>query len=347
MPPAHDRPDQNSPNRFGVSRYQQELWMRFGTYRTYRQRVAPLVSRALVPVAALVAGLFASAVRAAPVPVELKLSALRAIQTYNLDKKGDDDTYLLVTGTAPGGKEINERFPKDKTWPAAPKKPAVAEDAPVTLWKGDLDNGEFALVTVSVFQGKGTDAAKVKEYLGKLAASQKPAQGKQKLADIKEMRIVMAQTVKAEQEVVTKIKDLFSRDKNTDHYCGLFNLIVWNNNGKLVKRLDPVGLTAGEHYGTDAKIYTKLKNTRANVMVRDAKGVLAEQSLSAISDDGLTIRVKMLETEYVKTPERNVRNTTDYLAELQLVANGKPVKWSLNGEQSGVDDIHTYWDWAE
>src|SRR4051812_1640837 len=93
-----------------VSRYQQELWMRFGAYRL------PSVIRAIVPVvaavAALVVPLFASAVRAAPVPVELKLTNLRAIQTFNLDKKGNDETYVLVTGTAPDGKAINERFPK-------------------------------------------------------------------------------------------------------------------------------------------------------------------------------------------------------------------------------------------
>ena len=112
-------------------------------------------------------------------------------------------------------------------------------------------------------------------------------------------------------------------------------------------RLDPVGLTAGEHFGTKEKIYTKLKNTRPNVMVRDAKGELAEQSLPAISDDGLTIRAKMLETEFVKTPERLVQNTTDYLADLQLIVNGKPAKWNLSGEHPGPDDVHIYWDWAE
>ena len=318
--------------------------MRFGTYR---KRFVPLVSRALVPVAALAATLFASAAVAAPVPVELRLTSLRAIQTFNLDKKGSDETYVLVTGTAPGGKEINERFPKDKTWEAAPKKPAVTNKEPVTLWKGELDNGQFVVVSVSVFQGKGTDAAKLKEYLAKLAPSQKPAQDAKTLATVKDMNIVAARTLKAQQEPITKIGDLFSREKNTDHYGGLFNLIVWNNNGKLVKRLDPVGLTAGEHFGKDAKVYTKLKNTRKNVLVQNDKGEWAEEAVPAVSEDGLTIRVKMLETEFVKTPERLVQNVTDYLADVQLVANGKPVKWSLGGEQSGVDDIHTYWDWAE
>jgi len=277
----------------------------------------------------------------------LNWTSLRAIQTANLDKKASDETYVLVTGTSPDGKAINERFPKDKTWEAAPKKPAVTDKEPVTLWKGELDNGQFAVVTVSVFQGKGTDAARLKEYLDKLAASQKPAQDAKTAADRKAMNIVASRTLKAQQDFITKIKDLFSREKNTDHFGGLFNVVVWNNNGKIVKRLDPVGLTAGEHYGKDVKVYTKLKNTRKNVLVQNDKGEWAEETLSALSEDGLTMRVKILETEFVKTPERLVQNTTDYLADVQLIANGKPVKWSLGGEVSGVDDIHIYWDWAE
>ena len=38
--------------------------------------------------------------------------------------------------------------------------------------------------------------------------------------------------------VLTKnVKETFAREKKTDHYGGLFNILLWNNNGKLVKRL--------------------------------------------------------------------------------------------------------------
>jgi hypothetical protein len=165
-------------------------------------------------------------------------------------------------------------------------------------------------------------------------------------ADVKKLAEA---TVKAQQAVIKDIKKIFSRDKNTDHFGGLFNVLLWNNNGKLVKRLDPVGLTFGEHYGTDEKIYTKLKYTRPNVLVQDDGGEWSQVQLEPLSEDQQTIRVKMLENEFFKKPGggETVRNTTDYVAELQVTAGGKPALWELAGEQVGPGALHTYWDWAE
>lgn len=284
---------------------------------------------------------------ASATPVQVNLTNLRTIQTFNLDKKGNDDVYLLVTGAAKG-QPINERLPQGKTWSGNTKEQAVSEKQPVTVWKGDLGNGEFALITVTLMQGKGTDEAKIKEYLGKITDAEKDAAGKKTLASADDFKNVAKDTLKNERAVITKIKDIFSREKKTDHYGGLFNVLVWNNNGKIVKRLDPVGLTFGEHNGTDVKIYTKLKNTRSNVMVADPNkpGEFAQQSLAPLSDDQATIRVKMLETEYTEEAGRKVRNVTDYLADIQVLDNGKPVKWNLEGDNPGADEIHEYWDWA-
>ena len=305
------------------------------------------LSGVLVVVGAAVVATLCAAQPAGATPVQVNLANLRTIQTFNLDKKGNDDVYLLVTGAAKG-QPISERLPQGKTWSSTTKQQAVTDKQPVTIWKGDLASGEFALITVTLMQGKGTDEAKIKEYLGKIADAEKDAAGKKTLASADDFKTLAKDTLKNERAVITKIKDTFSREKKTDHFGGLFNVLVWNNNGKIVKRLDPVGLTFGEHDGTDVKVYTKLKNTLANVMVADpAKpGEFAQQSLAPLSDDQSTIRVKMLETEFTDNAGRKVRNVTDYLADIQVLDNGKPAKWELQGDNPGKDEIHEYWDWA-
>ncbi|MDB5293508.1 MAG: hypothetical protein JWL69_4749 [Phycisphaerales bacterium] len=290
---------------------------------------------------------------AAGVPVTVDITSLRAIQKYTLDEKADDQAYILVTGIS-GDKPLDARFPETgKTWEAAPKKPAVTEKEPVTVWKGALDDGEFALVTVSLFQGTGKDETLTKKYAEQIAAAEKSAPGfdKKKLAaaDVKPLAQAV---VKNEQAVITKIKDTFSRQKNTDHFGGLFNVLVWNEGGKIKKRVDPVGLTFGEHFGNDEKVYTKIKFTRNNVFVQDDKGVWGAERMEPLSDDEKTLRVKMLENELIKKPGSNpTPKTTDYLAGVQVTADGKALKWKLppegpDGQVVGVDDIHTYWNYA-
>jgi len=60
--------------------------------------------------------------------------------------------------------------------------------------------------------------------------------------------------------------------------------------------------------------------------------------------------VKMLETEYVKQAAGNpIRHVTDYLCEIQVKQDGKPLSWELpqESEVTGIDIIHTYWNWAQ
>ena len=302
--------------------------------------------RRLTFLAAAIALLIPALARA--VPVEIDLTSLRAIQT-SLPNKADEQAFLFVTGVA-GGKEFSQHLPADQpSWTIGPKKPVAGEKQPLPLWKGDLGDGEFALVTVVLFQGKAPDSAKVKEFESKLADADKTGgRTKPKLAKA-DFDNLHDETLKAQQKLVTGVKKILPHDKdNPDHYGGLFDILVWNNAGQIQKRVDPVGLTFGEHYGVDPKIYTKIKNTRANVMIKDdATGEWAEQQVTPLNDDQDALRVKMLETELIKSGAEPAKNTTDYLAEIQVKVSGKPLKWDLGGIQTGPSDLHTYWDFAE
>ena len=313
--------------------------------RTGRLR---LPSRLLGSLAAVVGSATALSSPAVAVPVSLDLTSLRAVQTYALEDKADDQAYLLVTGVAKGKELDPTRVPKEGVWTVGPKKPAGDAKKPTALWSGDLADGEFAQVTVTLFQGKGDEAA-AKALAGKLAEAGKSVAGRSaaKLtAD--EAKKLSAETLKAYRGVIAKVKDVVGgREKNTDHFGGQFTLLLWNNNGKLTKRLDPIGLTFGEHAGIDAKVYSKLKYTRQNVLVSDEGGEFTEQQLLPLNDDENAVRVKMLETEFVKQNGKQVKNVTDYVAEVQVKADGKPTKWKLGGENLGISDLHTWWDWAE
>jgi hypothetical protein len=311
--------------------------------------------RGVLASVALLAGA-ASSVFAAPVPVSVDFTALRAIQKFTLDDKVDDQAYAVVTGIA-AGKEFQERIPAGKTWPAGPKKPPLTEKTPVNLWKGELNDGEFAVITVSLFQGEGKDEALLKQYTGAIADAEKkaPEAGKKTITldefksltgDIVDRQFAFGSLVKNERAIISKIKTTFSRAKNTDHFGGLFNIVVWNDGMTVRKRLDPVGLTFGEHFGIDEKIYTKLKFTLGNVFVME-NGEWTNEQLAPLSDDEKTIHVKMLETEIIKGKEVNTRKTTDYLADVQVSVKGAPVKWRLEAEETGVDDIHRYWQFAD
>src|SRR5215216_6671883 len=97
---------------------------------------------AFAPVASVLAALgllgaiSTPAANAAPVPVEVNVVALHAIQTYALDEKEDDQVYMLVSGVA-GGKDVTGRLPKEGTLPANVKKPPVTKKQPASLWKGE------------------------------------------------------------------------------------------------------------------------------------------------------------------------------------------------------------------
>ena len=308
------------------------------------------LSRVLsVCVVLLVAGL-APGAHAAATPVKIEIPIVRAIQLNVMSKEGaegEDDAYLFAGGVAKG-QEVHKRFPESGTIKVAPKKPAF-EDKPAVVWEGELADGEFAYLTVVLMQGEGKDPAKLKEFQGKLdAAAKTMAERSKKTLTTEESDKLIEGTLKAQREVITKVKDTFSREKKTDHYGGLFNLIVWNNGGKIVKRLDPVGLTFGEHYGVDAKIYTKLKYTRANVLEKDKAGDWNEVQFPPIDEDKPeVVRVKMLETEFVKQGDQSIKKVTDYLVDVRVTAGGKVLEWEKGGEQTGPGTLHTYWEYAE
>lgn len=300
-------------------------------------------------IAALAGLTLGTAATAAPVPAKVEMTSLRCIQNYGLSSKDGDQVYLTVTGVAKGA-ELNSRLPETGTLAANKKKPPVTAKAPVTLWEGELADGEFALVTVGVYQGTGDDAAKA--FAASLAEAEKGvAERAKKTLTADEGKKLMADTVAAERGVVENVKETLSREKNTDHFGGLFNILVWNNNGTLVKRLDPVGLTFGEHFGIDEKIYTKIKYTRNNVLVAEGEGEDAEyypQQFPPISEDKQTIRAKMLETEYfTKDNGRRSKNVTDYLADIRILSGDKPLEWKLGGEHIGPSQLHMWWEWAD
>ena len=309
------------------------------------------VSRLLSVCLALVVAGLAEAALAAPIPVKVEIPIVRAIKPYAMAKEGDaetaDQAYLFVSGVAKG-QEFQKRLPEQGTVKVAPKSPAFT-DKPAVVWDGQLDAGEFAYITVVLMHGEAKDAAKLKEFQGKLdAAAKKAAERSKKTITSEEGDKLIEGTLAAQQEVITNVKETFSRDKNTDHFGGLFNLFVMNNGGKIYKRLDPVGLTFGEHAGIDPKIYTKLKYTLPNVLEKDKGGDWNEVQLPPVDDEEPNVvRVKMLETEYVKQGEQNIRKVTDYLLDVRVLADGKPLEWELGGENTGISTVHTWWDYAE
>jgi hypothetical protein len=291
----------------------------------------------------------AGAALAAAVPASVEITSITPVQTYNVGETATDQAYVLVTGVA-AGKSVTGRFPQTGAWTAAPKQPPVDPKKPVELWKGSLDDGQFALVTVTLMQGKGDDAAKIKDFTGKLEAANKSIAdlGKPTLGSADDLKKLAAEKVKADRAVISKIKDTFSREKNTDHYGAQFSVILWNNKGKVVKRLDPVGLTFGEHNGLDVKIYTKLKNSRNNVISKNEKGQWEMQQFEPTNDDSTEVRVKGLETEMIPQSAGNpLRHTTDYLVGLTAKAGGKALTWTVEDQQNNEDAIHVYWNYAD
>ena len=294
---------------------------------------------------ALVTTGLASVAAAASIPVKVDVTAIRPIQQYTMKEGAEDDVYVVVTGVA-NGRAVNKRLPDTGTMKGSPKKPPVTPKTPKTVWEGKLDEGEFAFLQVLLMHGEGKDQAKLKGFQDKLAGAVKGGQGKKTITS-EEFDTLLSDAVKGQQEVVTKVKETFGREKNTDHYGGLFNIMVWNSGGKITKRVDPVGLTFGEHYGVDPKIYTKLKYTRPNVLVQDDGGDWNEVQLAPVSDEEDMVRVKMLETEYIKGGDNLVKKTTDYLVDVMVTAEGKPLTWELGGENTGPGTLHTYWEYAE
>jgi hypothetical protein len=299
---------------------------------------------------AAVVGSGASVAVAAPVPVKVELNSLHCMKTYAVDLKADDEAYFTVTGVAKGA-DVNKRVPESGAAPANKKKPVVTEKEPVALWEGELADGEFALLTFTLYHGTGEDAGKA--FAAKLAEAAKGVAERSKpTLTAEEAKALPGKLLAAQRPVVTAVKETLSRDKKTDHFGGLFNVLVWNNAGTIVKRLDPVGLTFGEHYGTKEKVYTKIKYTLNDVNFPDESGEWYPKQMPPVSEDKLTVYVKMLENDVVLNARgKQMMNTTDYLAGVRVHAAGKPAEWKLGQEvlKPGLEQslIHIFWEWAE
>ena len=291
-----------------------------------------------------IGALFASAGNAAAAAVEAKieLPLVRCIKTATPGEGKSDEIYFLVDGVAKGA-AVAGQLPDGKALKISPKESPVNPKAPVTVWAGKLEEGEFVAVTVSAFAGGKIDDAQRKAYFEKRAEANKKVEALAgKTLDDKGVETARKALNTANRGFFTAIGDLFPKGK-ADAHVGAFDVIVANVGGKLVKRVCPTGLIAGEHYGTGVKRYSKIKYTLENVIVKDASGQFYEKQEAPVSDSEEEIRVKMLET--VKTDDG--KHVTDYLIDVRVTADGKAGKWMLNGDHPGPTIIHDYFDWAE
>jgi len=294
--------------------------------------------------AALLVG--AADLNAAAVEVKIELPNIRTIQTNTVGENKTDDLYLLVTGVAQGA-PVARQLPEGKTWKSNPKEPAVTPAAKVVLWEGKLEEGQFIALTVAASAGSAdgkVDEAKRKEYFEKKAASDKKVEALTagKLADAKAIEAARQAVNKQNAAFYKSINELYPKRKG-DSYVGAFDVIVANVGGKILKRVTPTGLLAGEHYGTAVKQYSKIKYTRENVLTKDANGQFYELQMEPMGENDESVRVKMLEVEKVG----DVRTVTDYLVDVKISGDGKALKFELAGEHPGPTIVHDYWDWAE
>jgi hypothetical protein len=280
---------------------------------------------------------------AAAVNTKIDIPNVRCIKTSTFGEGKTDEVYLVVTGIAKG-EAVARRFPEGKTLTASPKQQAVEEKAPVSLYEGKLDEGEFVALTVALLAGKG-DAGHVKAYLDAKASLDKSvADLQKKTLTVKEVDEVRKAWNKANATFMKDIAKVIPADKG-ETLIGSFDLIVVNEGGKLNKRLTPAGLLTGEHYGWGVKRYSKIKYTLENVLVKDSTGQWYEMQMPPTSEDELIVRVKMLEARGERnTPQRHV---TDYLVDLRVFEEGKAAKWRLAGDNPGQSIVHDYWDWAK
>jgi len=282
----------------------------------------------------------------------IDLPAIRCIQTNTAGEGKSDHIYLLINGVVKGQTK-QWQWPHGKTHKTvktSPKIMAATEKSPATLWQGKLDDGEFVALSVVIMQG--TDGKAADGYYKAKTASDKKvdalANGKLNQKQFKSLR----RAWNAQNQVfVTGIKKAVPQGKGKgDAYVGLFDVMVANVGGKLLKACTPVGLTEGEHFGTDAKRYTKIKYTRENVLVKDANGQWYEMQMAPVSDDEDILRVKMLRTVLIKQAKGDpIRNVTDYLIDVRVTTGKKVQTWLLppKGEHPGPTIIHDFWDYAE
>lgn len=279
---------------------------------------------------------------AAAAEVKVQVPAIRSIQPNTPGEGKTDDIYLLVTGVA-GGQAVAKQLPDGKTWKASPKEQPIDAKSPVAVWDGKLEEGQFVAITVAAFAGGKIDDAKRKEYFEKKAASDKKAATLAGKVDGKPALDALRTDLNKQNLAFYKaIGDIFPKQKG-DAFVGAFDVIIANVGGTIHKRVMPTGLVHGEHYGTGVKQYSKIKYTRENVLTKDANGQFYELQMEPLDEKQEALRVKMTEVEKIGAD----REVTDYLLDVTITADGKPVKFELAGEMPGPTIVHDYWNWAE
>jgi hypothetical protein len=298
-------------------------------------------------IACLLVGVVSSTVWAGPVDTTIDLGALHCIRTRvpNDDDTKTDQIYIHVTGVAQG-KAISALLPKGKTAGVSPKVMGADAKNPMVIWKGSLAEGEFVALTLTLFQAKDANkrnADQLKAYVAKQTAAFKSVAAlAKKTGDEKTLKAARSALNKANRKIVAGIKQLFPAGKG-DRFGGLVDVIVINEGGKLKKFATPVGLTTGDDFGIRDKVYSKIKYTRENVMIKDENGQWYEVQMDPVAPDTEDmVYIKMLETE----SKGDQRNVTDYLLGLRVQTAGKNLSWILDGEHPGPTIIHDYWDWA-
>ena len=87
-------------------------------------------------------------------------------------------------------------------------------------------------------------------------------------------------------------------------------------------------------------------NRTGMVHISEVSGTYVKEIRDHLTE-GQTVRVKMLENEFVQDGERKKKNVSDYLADVQVLAGGKPTEWKLGGENIGPSQTHMWWEYAE
>ena len=293
--------------------------------------------------AAAIVSLASAQVRAAAIDVKVDVPTLRCIQTSTAGEGKTDDIYLLVSGAA-GGKAFTAQIPDGQTLKSSPKEMPIEDKSAVTLWEGKLDEGQFVVVTATLMAGSKADG---KAYFEKKAAADKAVEAlNAKTIDEDGVDKLRKELNKASVEFFKGMDKLYPKGKG-DTYVGSFDVIVANIGGDVVKRIVPVGLVNGEHYGIKPKRYTKIKYTRENVLMKDASGQWYEAQLEPVNLEEDRIRVKALEVEETVKGDEKVRNVTDYLFDVRVFKGKEATKWLLNGDHPGPSIVHDYWDYAE
>ena len=248
---------------------------------------------------ALAGVLVGAAAQAAPVPVKVNLTNLRCIQNYALAAKDDDQVYLTVTGVAKGA-DVSQARPRERHAAGQHEEAGRRrEDKPVTLWEGELADGEFALLTVTLFHGKGDDAAKAFADAARRARPRASPSGRRRRWPPTTRRRSPTATVKAQQGVVTKVKETLSpREEHRPLRRAVQRARVeQQRQAREAARPGRPDLRRALRQRRE-DLHEDQVHAQQRERAGRGDGEYFPQVMPPISEDKQTVRVKMLETEY-------------------------------------------------